>query len=414
VSLLEVAGRHGVARDALLHGLALDGFDERAPFGRMAWDEYAEVFDRLEVALGGPAATEAFSREVLQSSRAIRALAAQILDLEQLTRFGFERLGPALFHHVGTRVDVTPDRRMRVEFAIPAGARGSMPWARANIATLDAYAALLGLPEVRVSGDLHPHGGVLRCALPTPRTLQARAAAALRAGLDALVFGAADERDDLAPIALAHDLPEEVTDHALAEAANEIGQRLAGLDDLAALARELDAHLRSRFLVADVRLLVRRGGSLDPALPSMAADVSRAGATLVRPLYALGRDVGRLEVDLDPAARPRELDLLVPFVALGVDRCLATSARPGGAPPASTAGRAPEADAPSPWSLTPRERAVLDLVLRGLANKDVAATLGCGVKNVESALSRLFRKVGVENRTALVGEVLRVGRSLDA
>jgi DNA-binding CsgD family transcriptional regulator len=405
VNLLDLAGRHGIARGTLLDGLALDGFDARAPFGRMAWDEYAVVFDRLEVALGGPAAMEAFAHEVLHSSRAFRAIAAQLLDLESLTRFGVERLGPALFNHIGTRVDTSPDRTLRVEFALPRGFRGSVAWMRASAASIEAYATLLGIRGVRMTADIHSHGAVVRCALPPSRTLQARAADALKARLDALVFGGTD--DASAPTPLTHDLPDDVTAIALAETANEAGQRLAGLCDLDALARALDAHLRERFVASSVRLLVRRSpdAPLEPALAGAIDGAPEPRGTLVRPLYVVGRDVGRLEVDLDPASKPRELDLLLPFVALGVERCLAAAAAGG-----ESARREPKAGAADPWSLTGRERAVLDLVLRGLANKEVAATLGCGVKNVESALSRLFRKVGVGNRTALVGEVLRVGR----
>jgi DNA-binding CsgD family transcriptional regulator len=403
-SLLEVAARRGVGRDTLLRGLARDGFDEQAPFERMAWDDYAVVCDRLEIALGGPAATAAFAHEVVRSSRALRAVAAQLLDLEQLTRFGVERLAPALLRNVGTRVDVTPDRTLRVELALPSAARGSLACMRLHAANVEAYAALLGLADLDARAELSPRGGVVRCALPPARPLRARAADALHARLDALVFDVLDA--DAAPPPLAHDLPCEGADAALADAANDVGQRLATLEDLDALARRLGRHLASRFLASHVRLLVRRrpGAAFEPVRP-LAADEARPRRPIVtRPLQVLGRDVGRLEVDLDPAARPRELELLLPFVALGVDRCLAAATRrEDGA--ADAAARGPER-----WPLTPRERAVLDLVVRGSSNKDVASTLGCGVKNVERALSLLFRKAGVSNRTALVREVLGAER----
>lgn len=51
--------------------------------------------------------------------------------------------------------------------------------------------------------------------------------------------------------------------------------------------------------------------------------------------------------------------------------------------------------------LTPREIEVLNLVARGLRNKDIAATLGISVNTVETHIKSLFRKCSVSNRTSL-------------
>ena len=50
-------------------------------------------------------------------------------------------------------------------------------------------------------------------------------------------------------------------------------------------------------------------------------------------------------------------------------------------------------------SLTDREREILELLRRGLANKEIAAQLGITVKTVKAHLTSLFQKIGVLDRT---------------
>jgi DNA-binding NarL/FixJ family response regulator len=53
---------------------------------------------------------------------------------------------------------------------------------------------------------------------------------------------------------------------------------------------------------------------------------------------------------------------------------------------------------PAP-ALTDREREMLELLRRGLANKEIAAQSGITVKTVKAHLSSLFQKIGVLDRT---------------
>jgi DNA-binding NarL/FixJ family response regulator len=66
---------------------------------------------------------------------------------------------------------------------------------------------------------------------------------------------------------------------------------------------------------------------------------------------------------------------------------------------------------PSPIKidLTPREQSVLDLVARGLMNKEIASQLETSVRNVEKYVSRLFSKTGTNSRTELVRYALEHG-----
>jgi DNA-binding CsgD family transcriptional regulator len=54
--------------------------------------------------------------------------------------------------------------------------------------------------------------------------------------------------------------------------------------------------------------------------------------------------------------------------------------------------------------LTPRQAEVLDGIVAGLANKEIAARHGCGESTVELHVTNLFRKLRVKSRTQLVAK----------
>jgi DNA-binding CsgD family transcriptional regulator len=58
--------------------------------------------------------------------------------------------------------------------------------------------------------------------------------------------------------------------------------------------------------------------------------------------------------------------------------------------------------------LTPRELQVLDLVLRGLNNKQIAAELGVAEQGIKEHVSTLFAKFAVPNRAALAEAGMRL------
>jgi DNA-binding NarL/FixJ family response regulator len=65
--------------------------------------------------------------------------------------------------------------------------------------------------------------------------------------------------------------------------------------------------------------------------------------------------------------------------------------------------------APLQIDLTPREQSVLNLVVEGLMNKEIARRLETSVRNVEKYVSRLFSKTGTSSRTELVRYALEHG-----
>jgi DNA-binding NarL/FixJ family response regulator len=68
-----------------------------------------------------------------------------------------------------------------------------------------------------------------------------------------------------------------------------------------------------------------------------------------------------------------------------------------------------EAEPQSRGPLTEREAEVLGLLSRGLANKQIAATLGISEHTVKFHVSSIYTKLNVTNRTEAVREGLRGG-----
>lgn len=92
-------------------------------------------------------------------------------------------------------------------------------------------------------------------------------------------------------------------------------------------------------------------------------------------------------------------------LAVGVQRRIGAR-RPrsgGGAVNACAGGQGPRA-------LSEQEARISLLVARGLSNRDIAATMFISVKTVEAHLTRVFRKLDVTSRTALIGALGQSGR----
>lgn len=66
------------------------------------------------------------------------------------------------------------------------------------------------------------------------------------------------------------------------------------------------------------------------------------------------------------------------------------------------AGRQVLAEAGSPPLLAERESQITAMICQGLRNKEIAWRLGISEYTVENHLRRIYRKLGIHNRAALV------------
>lgn len=59
--------------------------------------------------------------------------------------------------------------------------------------------------------------------------------------------------------------------------------------------------------------------------------------------------------------------------------------------------------------LTLRERQVLELIARGMRNKEIASALGITPDTTDAHVKRIYTKLGVHDRTSALGEAIRRG-----
>ncbi|NYD71434.1 helix-turn-helix domain-containing protein [Herbiconiux flava] len=90
-------------------------------------------------------------------------------------------------------------------------------------------------------------------------------------------------------------------------------------------------------------------------------------------------------------------------VAEGRTRPAAASSRRAAAHAAICRAGAPGDAGPSGPQLSDREREIVDLVLQGRSNREIAETLVLSVRTVETHLLRVYRKLGVRGRSELAG-----------
>jgi DNA-binding NarL/FixJ family response regulator len=151
------------------------------------------------------------------------------------------------------------------------------------------------------------------------------------------------------------------------------------------------AHSRLPDLVADAKKAY-------PDLRVLALlPVSEAGK--VRPVLSSGADAV-----LTRLASPEELEAAVRKVAAG-ERVLAAAALTVlvGTPAKTAEG--PRGAHP----LTVKEREVLDLLAKGLSNREIATTMVVSTTTVKSHLSNIYEKLGAKNRQDAVGRAIEQG-----
>ena len=291
-------------------------------------------------------------------------------------------------------------------------------------AALDAFdpppsAVLTGTARLHSPAPYDWLAAVLECTgLP--------AATELRAPADALAWLAQDP-----------DVPRErYAPDALLRIAVRLVRALVGEGPAVLVAEDLHA-----FDPASLSLLAALATTPDlPALlmvTSRPPEADKTGRLVARTLARLAGGAGAVRVHLRPLGRPEIADALTQVYAaeMVTDAVIdAALARSGGNPYqltellADLGGRDPAALIPSAHimtdggpsatadpQLTARERDVIGCLAAGMANKQIARSLGISVRTVTVHVSNVLRKTGTASRTDAAVWALRhdVGPSVD-
>lgn len=182
----------------------------------------------------------------------------------------------------------------------------------------------------------------------------------------------------------------------------EIGSELCRLPDLESLAQAIVDLIQVLMGYPYLELWLQWPDSNELAL--LRSSGSTTGSVPQHfVLQKANRKVGRITVEAPQgqAIHPSQdlLDDLLPWITLTLDAALMSSKQ--ATPMASFTRRLLSAQ--TKWHLTPRQMEVLELVLRGLTNKEIAAVLHCEDGNVEQHVTHIKRNAGAEktNRAVL-------------
>ncbi len=185
-----------------------------------------------------------------------------------------------------------------------------------------------------------------------------------------------------------------------------VAYELANLHEASAVAEAIEEVLHARLSLPFVELWTN-AVSGDPICLCKAGRRG-TGAPRCFVLQAGGETVGRLEVEVPLEQTEAELidHLLVHFaLALRNTRPI-RAANAHSRPPMTEAERARLIHAAvTRWGLTRREAEVLDLVVQGMTNKQIAVKIGCEEGTVEVHVSKALKKSGAGNRAGLAARV---------
>ncbi len=339
-----------VSLDELVTGTGLSTAELFAPRPRLHWDIFSVLVDRLVERVGLPAMQKVCNDLSVLAPAEMKIFAAFVAP-RHLYDFINRIAGPTMYPMLRSRYTRLPGELTRLDMELRPGFRGCENFFRVNGASQAAIPQFIGLPSAEVQAECHARGASYLIALPESQTLVARLKRRFISPAAREVL-AEVQRDKLQLFSVYQKLQE--TSDTLSQV----------LDVMPGAAFEVAPNEVRALNAAAVRSLQQDEGL---------ARTIRAAVEVPAPGFQISPlGDGRFLV-----LRVQSEDRQAQQLRVAVER----------------------------WSLTPRQSEVLDSLLRGATNKEVAQHLGCSVKTVERHLTELFRRAGVDSRLALLSAV---------
>ena len=181
---LNAARELGVEAEAIFAGLGVTPEQVSARDGRIRWDDFAAISDRIGAALGSRERVEEFGRLAvsLSSPWVFRHLVSRVASPSLVLRIGLQFAGPAVFPSVRHEVHEHPDGTLRLTLSVPPPYRGCETFFRACVGGIRSIPALMGHPPALVVlASIGPRGATYDITPPPIRTVTGRLRSALRA-----------------------------------------------------------------------------------------------------------------------------------------------------------------------------------------------------------------------------------------
>jgi two-component system cell cycle sensor histidine kinase/response regulator CckA len=181
---LDAAGELGVPSEAILAGLPALREQLAARRGRVGWNDFVEVYERIGSALGTNARIEEFgARAVALSAPAVfRHLVPHFASPRLVLQIALRFTGPAVFPSMRSGVEKLSGETLRLTLSIPAPYRGSEAFLRSCVGGIGSIPTLFGYkPALVVLSAIGPRGATYDITPPPNRTVVGRLRSAARA-----------------------------------------------------------------------------------------------------------------------------------------------------------------------------------------------------------------------------------------
>jgi DNA-binding CsgD family transcriptional regulator len=371
--VLDVAVHHGLSPVELLQGLGVTEDELRqGQRRRYPWATYAEMLDRVAAVLGvenmataGEGVPAAFPEGV--------AIASAFVSPGLLYRFVNLVLQPALFPMFHTSVVDRPDDRLVLTWELLPGYRESKAVFYASVGATRVLPTAIGLPPARVELlEVTGTRGVYLVELPKSRTLLARA----RRHASETFSDQALREMELDKTELRESFTKLQTVVRELEAREEaLSKEVEARSHLqSSLTKVLDTVSNAAFLVSDAFVV--------PANAAGALALERRGEPLRGELLAAVKQGHAPGLDLTPTGAPGQVLVIRRGLRDELDRRLIEAAQR--------------------WGLTPRQTEVLESLVDGLSNGEVAERLGCTARTVEVHVTSILDRADAGSRLQLV------------
>jgi len=176
----------------LIDGLVVSEAELRAPGGRVDWDTWVDIIERLQQMLGGPEGLEQFALISSaapgrhQFQRVAQLISSPVALYRLNSRWGI----PNQYRHMRSEcVELAPDR-LRISISIPESYRGSLAVFQASLGVLRGLPQIVGMPESEIlSRDVSTHAMTAVLRPPPPRTIVSYARQVVRRvrGLESMI-----------------------------------------------------------------------------------------------------------------------------------------------------------------------------------------------------------------------------------
>ncbi len=171
---LDAARACGVEVAEVLAGTAISAGRLAEPKGRVRWDDFAEITNRIAAALGSNEKVEDFGRLSVKLSApwALFHLVPHVVSPGLLLRIGVQFTGPALFPNLRHGLEKRAGGMYRLTLSLPAPYRGTEAFFRACVGGIRSIPTLFGYKPARVAVvSIGPRGAVYDVTPPPNRTV---------------------------------------------------------------------------------------------------------------------------------------------------------------------------------------------------------------------------------------------------